>query len=145
MIHPSCFPPLLTPLSFWISTCLCLGHFSWLSPSCALGRSNTSSLVLGIFPSGVSGMCCPLALLQLGERLWLPFGVMRTKAGIKKIKDTEGEPLCSPVKGHELNLLRRWPSPSPAHHLVAGMPLRLGFAERGDVAVPKLLLKPRGV
>lgn len=70
---------------------------------------------------------------------------MRTKAGIKKIKDTEEEPLCSPVIGHELSLLRRWSSVSLTRRPIAGMLLPSGFAERRDVAVPKLLLKRRGV
>lgn len=146
MIHPSCFPPLLTP------------SVSGFQPACASGislgflhpvpwthlHSNTSRLALGTSLSTAPGMCWPLALMQFGERLWHPFGAMRTKAGIKKIKDTEQKPLCSPVIGHELSLPRRWPSPSPAHRSVAGTLSHSGFAERSDVTVPKLV-KPRGV
>lgn len=130
---------------------------SGFQPACVLGvspgflhpvpwahlHSNTSWLALGPSLSTASGMCWTLALLQSGEKSWHPFGAMRTRAGIKNIKDTEQEPLCSPVTGHELSIPRRWPSPSLAHLCVAGMLPHSGFAERGDVAVAKLL-KTRG-
>lgn len=101
MIHLSYFAPLLTRLCFWISTCLCLGHFSWLSLSCALGIPALSYVQAGFghLPTVALGPCC-----SRGERLWHPLGAMRAKAEIKKIKDTEEEPPCFPVTGHELTL-----------------------------------------
>lgn len=80
-------------------------------------------------------------MLALGP--WDPWGVMCTKAGIKNIKDTEEELLCFPFIGQ--SLLRRCRSPSLTRCHSGGMPLHLDFAERVDVAVHELLLKPRGV
>jgi len=60
---------------------------------------------------------------------------------LKKYKDTEEEPLI----GHELSFLRRQHSPSPAHHPIVGVLPCSAFADRGDAAMPKLLLKSGGV
>lgn len=143
MIHLTCFPPLLDPLCIWISIYLCLRHFFWLSLSQVLGASALKDvrLAFGHCPEhGVRGVLVPRPCCSQGRG----HGTQCTPKPALECKDTEEEPLCSPVAGLELSLCRRRLSLRPVHHPIAGVLPHSGFAERGD-GVPKPLQEPRGV